>query len=186
MPLAGDHRRHREQCPGGRRSRREVGGVDAGLGDVDAVARQRVELQEDSSGPRARRDDRTRRPTAPRPPAPWCRHPSCPAPAACARARPAVGGPPPGPAPRAQARRRARRAGRPRRRGSRTASASAAHDARIGPRPRSGHFVYVHRPAGRGEAAAHPAVEGVAPARPRRVVDPFGNDHVHRGHSARS
>ena len=39
------------------RARRELGGVDAGLGDVDAVGRQRVELEQDSPGPRAGGDD---------------------------------------------------------------------------------------------------------------------------------
>ena len=117
VPLAGDHRSHREQCPGRRSPRREAGGVGTGLGDVDAIARQRVELHEHSAGPRARRDDRRAPPTAQPPRVLGRRHPR-PAPTACARARPAAGGPPAGPARRAPSTRRGRRAGRLRRRGS--------------------------------------------------------------------
>ncbi len=40
VTLAGDHRSNREQRPGGCRPRRELGGIDPGFGDVDAVARQ--------------------------------------------------------------------------------------------------------------------------------------------------
>ena len=60
VPLAGDDCSDREQRPGRRRAGREVGGIGAGLGDVDAVARQRVELQERAPSPDARRDDRRR------------------------------------------------------------------------------------------------------------------------------
>ena len=59
MALARDHRRDGEQRPGGLCPRREVGGVDAGLGDVHAIAGQGIELEKPSPGPPAGRDDRS-------------------------------------------------------------------------------------------------------------------------------
>ena len=50
----------------------------------------------------------------------------------------------------------------------------------VGPRPGAGHGVHAHRPADRCQAAADPAVVGVAAARPGRVVDAVGDDDVHR------
>ena len=55
-----------------------------------------------------------------------------------------------------------------------------------GPRPSAGHGVLVHRPAERGEPPADPAIECVATAWPRRVVDVRRDDYVDLGHSGRS
>src|SRR5262249_11161157 len=46
-------------------------------------------------------------------------------------------------------------------------------------------LMHLHHPSGSCEALAHPAVVGVAAARPSRVVDALRDDEVD-GHSARS
>ncbi len=107
-------------APPAARPGRELGGVDGGLGDVHAVGRQRVQLEQPAPGPRARRDDggggREHRALA-RPRVAGRRRPGGGR-AACARARPAAAGSPAARAPRAPPRRPARRAARRRRRGS--------------------------------------------------------------------
>ena len=57
MALARDHGGHREQGAGGRRSGSELGAIDTRLGDMDAVGRQRIEVEQRSPRPGARRDD---------------------------------------------------------------------------------------------------------------------------------
>ena len=52
--------------------------------------------------------------------------------------------------------------------------------------PGACHWVLVHEPTERGKSVAHPAVVGVAAARPERIVDVVRDDHVHRAHSGRS
>ena len=50
VALVEGHRRDAEQRPAGRGPGRELGGVDAGLGDVHPVGGQRVELQQPAAG----------------------------------------------------------------------------------------------------------------------------------------
>ena len=148
------------------------------LGDVHALARQRVQLEQAAAGPGARRDDgrggREHRALALRRvvvalPAPE-RHVhehDQPQPARLRHEHLGRG-----------ARRPARRAARRRRRGSARGRAPRAAPTRVGPRPRAGHRARAP-PAERGEPAADAAVVGVAAARPGRVVDALGDDDVH-------
>ena len=132
-PLPGITAATQSSAPAGRRPRCERGGIDAGLGDVHAVARQRVQLQQRSSAPRARRDDGSGGREDRALPRRGRRRRPCPGPAACARARPAAAGSPAAPAPPGPSTRRVRRAARGRRRGSRwTTPARAAYAAASG------------------------------------------------------
>ena len=189
MPLVGCQRRDAEQRVAGRAPRREAGGVDAGLGHVHPVGRQRVQLPQPAPSPCAGRDDGggrredlalarsdraglvVRRAVAER----HVHEHNLPQPARLRHERFGGGGrdqpveqhhgairnPPDG----------AREGGVPR---------------LAGPRPGAGHGVLVHRPAERGEPSADPAVVRVATARPRRVVDALRDDDVDLGHSGRS
>ena len=189
MALVGRHSRDAEQRVAGRRPRREAGGVDAGLGHVHPVGRQRVQLPQPAPRPCARRDDRAGRRedlALARPDraglvvarAVAQRHVhehDLPQPARVRHERLGGGGrdqpveqhhgavrdPPDG----------ARERGVPR---------------SAGPRPGAGHGMLVHRPAERAEPSADPAVVGVAATRPRGVVDALGDDDVELRHSARS
>ena len=119
VPLVGRHRRDAQQRVAGRGPRREAGGVDAGLGHVHPVGRQRVQLPQPPPGPCAGRDDgggRREDLALARPD----RRPSRPGGgrAACARARPAAAGAPAARAPRGRGTRSARRAAPRRRPGS--------------------------------------------------------------------
>ena len=189
MALVGGHRRDAEQRPAGRGPGREVGGVDAGLGDVHPVGRQRVQLEQPAPGPRAGRDDggggREDR-ALPRPASSAVvgrrRWPSGMCTSTTSRSRLACGTSTSG----------AAEATSPS--SSTTAPSGIRCDdageggerRRVGSRPGAGHGVLVHRPAERGEPAADLAVVGVAAARPGRVVDAVGHDDVHRRHSGRS
>ena len=120
VPLGGRHRRDAEQRVAGRGPRREAGGVDAGLGHVHAVGRQRVQLPQPAPGPCAGGDDgggRREDLALARPEAPASSSGGGGR-AACARARPAAAGARAAPAPRARRRRSARRAAPRRRPGS--------------------------------------------------------------------
>ena len=66
------------------------------------------------------------------------------------------------------------------------ALARVVADRLAGPRPGAGDGVLVHRPAEGGEPSADSAVERVAAARPRCVVDALRDDDVDHRHSARS
>ena len=186
MTLAGDHRSNREQRPGGCRPRRELGGIDPGLGDVDAVARQGVELQEGPPGPGAGGDDgRGSREDGP------FSLPDTTVRRVLTERHVHEDDEPQAPRLRGQHFRRGR-SDEPVEQDERPVGDPAdgtrkgAERLRVGPRPRSGNFVDVHRPARRGEAASNPAVVGVASARPGRVVDACGDDEMDGVHSARS
>ena len=189
VALVRRHRGHAEERAPVRASPRERGGLHAGLGHVDAVGRQSVQLAEPPPRPGAGRDDgggrredrplafahragvAIRRPVAER----HVHEHDLPQPArlrhedlgrgrrdqAVEQDHGAVRDPADG----------ARQRGRPR---------------RPRPRPVAGDRVLVHRPAERGEPAAQPAVVDVAAARLRRIVDPLGDDDVDLGHSDRS
>ena len=187
MALARNDRRDREQRPGGCGALRELGRVHAGLRNVDTVARQRVELEEGSSGPGAGRDDgRGGR-----------EHRSLPLADAFIR-RPLTQG-------HVHEHDQPQAAGlRDEHLGGRRSDQPVDEDEAaitdpgegigergvgrcIGPGPRSPDLVLVDRPAGGDQAPGHLSVVGVAPARPRRVIDPCRNDDVHGGgHNARS
>ena len=190
VPLVGGHRGDAEQRPARRRPGREVGRVDAGLGDVDPVGRQRVQLQQPAAGPRAGRDDG------------GGGREDCAFP--LPRLARAVGG-------RAMAQRHVHEHDQPQparlrhqhpgcRRGD---QAVEQHDGAVGDplrRRRRGRRTTPRRVAARSRArraraptsrpAASPrqtlAVIDVASARPGRVVDAVGYDDVHRLHSDRS
>ena len=184
MALAGDHRRDGEQRPGGLGSRREVGGIDAGLGDVHAIAGQGIELEEPSPGPPAGRDDRS----GGREDGALLRPVTLPAVAE----RHVHEHHQPQPARLRQQHLRGRRGDQPVEQHD-GAVGDPVDDTReggvrrcAGPRPGAGHGVDVHRPARVGELAAHPAVIRVASARPGRIVDAVRHHNMHRRHSARS
>ena len=184
MALAGDHRRDGEQRPGGLGARCELGGVDAGLGDVHAIAGQRIQLEKPSPGPPAGRDD-GRGGCEDRA---FLRPDILPAVAQ----RHVHEHHQPQPARLRHQHLRGRRGDQP----------VEQHDGAVGdppddageggvrrsagPRPGAGHGVDVHRPARVGELAAHPAVIGVASGRPGRIVDAIRHHNMHRRHSARS
>ncbi len=103
VALVRGHRRHAEQRAAVRAARRECRGLHAGLGHVDAVGGQSVQLAEPPPGPGAGRDDggggrEDRRARAPAP----RRAPGAGGRAACAPARPAAAGAPPARGPRAR------------------------------------------------------------------------------------
>ncbi len=93
VALVEGHRRNAEQRPAGRGPGGELGGVDAGLGDVHPVGGQRVQLQQPAPAPRAGRDDggggREDR-AFPHPGVVASRRLPGGDPAACARARPSA------------------------------------------------------------------------------------------------
>ena len=161
VPLAGRDRRDAQQRVAGRGPGREAGGVDAGLGHVHAVGRQLVQLLQPAPGPGAGRDDgggrledRALALVAQR----HVHEHDLPQAARVRDERLGGGG-------RDQPVEQHHGAVRDPLEGARECRASR-------------HGVLVHRPAERGEPFADPAVVRVAAARPRRVVDPLGDDEV--------
>ena len=189
MPLVGRQRRDAEQRVAGRGPRREAGGVDARLGDVHPIGRQRVQLLQPAPSPCAGRDDGggrredlalarpdraglvARRPVAER----HVHEHNLPQPVRLRHERLGGGG-------RDQPVEQHHGAIRNPPDGAREGSVPRL----AGPRPGAGHGVLVHRPAERGEPSADVAVVGVATARPRRVVDALREDDVDLRHSGRS
>ena len=189
MALVGGHRRDAEQRPAGRGAGCELGGVDARLGDVHPVARQRVQVQQPAPSPGAGCDDgsgdREHRAFP---------HPDIVGHAVCRpmaqrhvdehdQAQPArlrhhhLGG---------------RRGDQPVEQNDGVVgdppddAIEGGERRRVGRRPGAGYGVLVHQPADRGEPAAEMAVVGVASARPGRVVDAIGYNEMHLRHSDRS
>ena len=169
MPLVWGHRRDAEQRAAVHGPGREAGGVDAGLGHVHPVGRQRVQRLEPAPGPCAGRDhggsrvkDRALAGVAER------HVHEHHLPQAARLRNEHLGG------------------------GGRDQAVEQHHGAVGDPVDGTrevtvaGHGVLVHRPAERGEPLADPAVVCVATARPRRVVDALGDDEVELGHSGRS
>ena len=186
MALAGDHRRDAEQRSCGRRPRRERGGIDAGLGDMHPITGQRVQLQQRSSAPRARRDHRRRGRedcALPHAGVAVCRIPAQRHVHERDETQPVRLG---------HQHLRSRRGDEPveQREGAVGDVLDDAGERRVrrcvGSRPGARHGVDVHRPAALGERTADPAVVDVASARPGRIVDAVRYDDVHCGHSARS
>jgi hypothetical protein len=189
VSLGACHRTDAEQRVAGRGPRSEPGGVNAGLGHVHPVGRQRVELSQPAPSPCAGRDDgggrsedlalaRTdraglavRRAVAER----HVNEHDLPQPARLGHERFGGGG---GDQPVEQDH------------GAIGNPPDGACQSRVpglaAPRPTTGHGVLMHRPAELGESSADSAVVCVATARPRRVVDALRDDEVDRAHSSRS
>ena len=189
MALGVGDRRDAEQRPAVGRPGSELGGIDAGRGDMHPVSGQPIELPQPPPGPRAGGDDagRGREDRA-------LAGPGVVGPAVCGAA----------PQRHVHEHDEAQPAGLGHEHlGGRGRDqpveqhdgvvGNAFDDAgqggerrRVGPAPEAGHRVLVHRPAQRGQPTAQMAVIDVAAGGAGRVIDAVGQDGMDRRHRGRS